>query len=557
MGRAVVIESLGYGHYVVDIIRDSPEIRAFVEVQFAAAQIVADTLPDLLAASNVAETEMEAARQKYEADQSVLEPDRISPFLQGYLRAFAAYETDRSIYLTSKMRVLELESRAAAKLETLAVRRADVWCATYTSIPVGTEVGTIEVGRQGSDIPYTVIAPLGRAPVADDGVLRDVMSMTPAQAFLNYALVPGATQWRRLYSRASVIETDIDGVQLYVAIHTFNSAGIYIHCDPAILWLPYIRRCPLEGYCEYKVGDHVLIEHHPETHEPVQVIGWSEWPRPCLGNYLKTLTLTESITPRRLSAPPQSEWPDGYNCDQATAIRVGRIDAPDVDLMHGYNWDKSPQPDDGKNYDYYMRADHYNGVFSYYPPVLTEAQQQSWDSAYHDFPHWREAIIHGETIRYSYAPWGEDDRTVVAAPEVSIIIPTDFTTIERFFGDGEIRSIRGEFGGYDTLAMQRGEITGAEAIYDIDLGNNLVVLTSDYSIGKMCDHITNIQIASGTNGNTTDPDYPDWESLVEGLISRVVVMAVSHIYCQAEFSWPGRGYALKLEVKLFKAAEQI
>jgi len=555
MGRAMVIESLGHGSYVVDILRDSPEVRAFAEVQLAAAQDIADTLPDLLTAANLAETEMAATRQKYETDQLALELGSISVFLQDYLRAFAAYETARSIYLTSKLRESELENRATAKLETLAVRRTDAWCATYTSIPVGTEVGTIEVGRQGSHIPYTVIAPLGRVPVAGDGILRDVMSMTPAQAFFNYALVPGATQWRRLYSRASVIETDIEGVQLYVAIHTFLSAGIYIHRDPSILWLPYVRRCPLEGYCEYKVGDHVLIEHHPTTHEPMQVIGWSEWPRPCLGDYLKTLTLTESITPRRLSAPPESEWPDGYNCDQATAIRVGSIDGPSVEMMHGYNWDKYPQPADGKNYDYYMRSDHYNGVFGYYPPVLTEAQQQTWDSAYHNYPHWREAIIHGEAIRYSYAPWGEDDRTVVVHPEVSIVEPTDFTTIERFFGDGEIRSIRGEFGGYDTLAMQRGEIPPEEAIYDIDLVNNMIVLTSDYSIGKMCDHITNIQIASGTNGTTPDPDYPDWEALREGLSSGAVVMAVSRIYCQAEFSWPGRGYALRLEVKLFKAAE--
>ena len=190
MGRAMVVESLGYGHYVVDIIRDSLEVRAFVEVQLAAAQTIADTLPDLLTAANVAETEMAAARLKYEADQLTLEPDRISVFLQEYLSAFAIYEAARSIYLTSKLRVAELESRAVAKLETLAVRRASVWCATYTSIPVETEVGTVEVGRQGSSIPYTVIAPLGRSPVADDGVLRDVLGMTPAQAFLNYALLP-------------------------------------------------------------------------------------------------------------------------------------------------------------------------------------------------------------------------------------------------------------------------------------------------------------------------------------------------------------------------------
>jgi len=552
MGRAVVVESLGYGSYVVDIDRDSSTVRAFAERQLISSQDVAATLPELLSAANLAKSKMEVARQKYTADQRVAEVGEVPASLQDYLETFAVYEAAQSHYLAAEIRVSELEDRATETLEKLSPRRAQVWCATYTNIPIGTEVETIEVGRQGSSIPYTVIAPLGREPIADDGALRDVLGMTPAQAFLNYALLPGAIQWRRLYSRASVIETDIDGVQLYVSIHSFLSAGIYIHRDPANLWLPYVRRCPLEGYCEYKVGDHVLIEHHPETHEPVQVIGWSEWPRPCLGALLKTTVVTEGLSTLYPGADPEVLWPAGYQPCGETNFAVTRMDAAEAIAIQGRAWTKYPQPDDGRNYDYYKTL-HFYGAANAFPWAATTEQYDAWIAALGTGPHLLAAGFHGEEIRYSYAPWGEDDKTVVASSELITSQPIDFTTIESFFGDGEIRSIRAEFNGCDELSVVRGETPAEDLIPDIDLGNNLVVLTSDAAIEKMCEFISVHEIANGTNGGTADPGYPDWESLQDGLRNGSVVIAVSHLYCEAGIA--PTYYRLRLEVKLFKAVE--
>lgn len=554
MGRAVVVESLGYGKYVVDIIRDNQVVRAVAGIQHGEAQSIAATLPGLLTAVNVAETEMVAAKQIYEADQRETEPGRISPLLSGYLNAFAIYEAAQSKYLTTKLRVTELESKSADKLERLDIRRAEAWCATYTSIPAGTEIGTIEVGRQASCIPYTVIAPLGREPVSEDGVLRDVLSMSPAQAFLNYATLPGATKWRRLYSRASVIETDIDGVQLYVAIHIFNSAGIYIHEDQAILWLPYIRRCPLEGYCEYKVGDHVLIEHHPTTHEPLQVIGWSEWPRPCLGALLKSTTVSEMLYTYNYGADPEAFWPAGYQPCGSTSFVVKRMDALNAVAIQGRAWSKYPEPDDGNNYDYYKRL-HFYGAAGAFPWSATSEQLDAWMSALRTGPHMLAAGFNGEEISYSYAPWGPEDKTVVATSELITSQPIDFTTIERFFGDGEIRSIRAEFNGCDALSVVRGETPAENLIPDIDLGNDLVVLTSDYAIEKMCKFIDIHLIANGVSGWTTDPDYPYWDALKNGLINGRIIVAISHLYCEAGIA--PTYYRLRLEVKLYKAVEMI
>lgn len=554
MGRAVVVESLGYGRYVVDISRDSAEVRAFARRQKGLAQTLSDSLSDLLTAANAAESTMASARQRYVVDQLAAEPGTVSEFLPEYLSAFAAYERARSAYLSSKARVAELESRAAAKLATLSARRAAAWCATYTRIPVGTEVGTIEVGRQGSQIPYTVIAPLGRDPVAEDGILRDVMSMTPAQAFLNYATLPGAIQWRRIYSRASVIETDLDSETLYVSIHTFLSAGIYIHRDPANLWLPYIRRCPLEGYCEYKVGDHVLIEHDAVTYEPKQVIGWSEWPRPCLGDHLKTLTLTEGLTTVYPGADSEAFWPDGYQPCGETNFVVTRIDAAEATVIQGRAWTKYPQPDDGKNYDYYKRL-HFYGAAGAFPWSATQEQHDAWIAALGTGPHMLAAGFQGEEIRYSYAPWGPNDKTVVATSELITSQPTDFTTIERFFGDGEVRSLRAEFHGCDQLSWIRGECSDEEVVDSVDISNDMVVLTSEYAVEKMCAFIDVHEMANGTYGGTTDPDYLSWEDLKAGLLLGNIVMAVSHIYCEAHIA--PTDYRLRLDVKLFKTIEMI
>lgn len=281
MGRATIVEHLEDALYTIDVHRDNPRTAAVEQLYRDEAVKIDSSLATLESEAQTAKNELDAAWTAYESDPSLFNV---------WLNAVAAYEIAQGEYLTMQLRKQNLDAKANSLQGYTAKRRANAWCSTYTTdLAPGTEVATKEIAYQ----PHhrilelgIIISPLGEAPVVDDGQIRHIMSMTPAQAFLNYALFPGAATWRKRYGSGSVAEIDYINKKLLVAL-SFNSASGYpIYPEETYKWLPLdMVECSLsppdQMISSFMVNDYVLVEYLTGN-ELGSVIGWAEHPRKCV-----------------------------------------------------------------------------------------------------------------------------------------------------------------------------------------------------------------------------------------------------------------------------------
>lgn len=298
MGKAIIIEYLGYSKYVVDIIRDSPLVRARIRNANAEIARIEAEIPTLYSSYVGALSRSDSLKDRYEQDQIRKDSDVVSKYFKEYIEAFSETENAYTKYYTWNFKVVELSTKVANWEKEIAPRRDSAWVSTYVSdLKPGDEVSTIECARN-TEYPYSVIAPLGEAYTDSYGMLRSVRSMTASQAYLNYALLPGATKWKRRYALATVLGVDVAASTLRVFIETVSSATVYIDEEPTSeLTLPYIKRCPASVKCEYFLGDKVLVEYDGSTpHAPLQVVGWAEWPRRCISNRFLTMEAIATVS---------------------------------------------------------------------------------------------------------------------------------------------------------------------------------------------------------------------------------------------------------------------
>jgi len=231
MGRATILEHMGEARYRVHIHRDSPRVEALISTLQAEIVTVQDLYNGAITATNEAHGEMMVAKNSFEAgDGGIAE----------YLQKLAVWEGLQSAQNGRQAQIVYLQEKIDRLIAATAPREDLAWCAWYrTDLPIGATVATMESARQGSNFPNHVIYPDGRAPTEDDGQMRDIMSMTPAQCYLNYALWPGAVKWKPRYALASIVSNDIENNHATVWYFAEETAGIYRHMQTSNETLPY------------------------------------------------------------------------------------------------------------------------------------------------------------------------------------------------------------------------------------------------------------------------------------------------------------------------------
>jgi len=318
MGRATIIDHLGDALYRIAVDRSSPRVAAIAASWRTEANNIDAKVSELstgLDALQQAATEEKAA---YEADQQALGPDLVSTLLSSYLKALAQWEAAQTQVDALLIQAQHLRARADnAELYT-AEKIVDAWCATYTTdLEPGREVATMEVARQTDDYPYHVIAPQGRAPVDGDGQVRDVMSMSAAQAFLNYALLPGAVKWRTRFLHGTALAVDSDTQVMTVSLPDVISGSVrsisgvirdisFLDlCSGVVLpdWL-INRGVDISALrAPYRVGDRVMIDADQDV-----VVGWAEHPRNCDFDYLTAVTVSNGLSYGMYNGDDYEEW---------------------------------------------------------------------------------------------------------------------------------------------------------------------------------------------------------------------------------------------------------
>lgn len=167
----------------------------------------------------------------------------------------------------------------------------EVWCADLTEdIAPGATVGTIDIPGEG--VEQVLIAPgfEGAATYAAerDGAMTPREAMSPEQAFLNAALLPGWQKFRPLHRVGTIRDIDAAanrcGVDLDEALS--SAQGLQINQGAALEDVPVrYMDCDAEAFED---GDRVVVAFSGQDWSAPEVIGFEKEPKPCALAYVMT-----------------------------------------------------------------------------------------------------------------------------------------------------------------------------------------------------------------------------------------------------------------------------
>lgn len=160
----------------------------------------------------------------------------------------------------------------------------EAWCADY-SLDLSGDVGTVETVRLLSSpiIRPGGIDSIGAAwDAGRDGQAQITKAATPASAFYNYAMAPGADKWRPRY-RVGVI-TDLEGDTAWVNLDDETSTHQNFDVNVLTDVEATVRYMSCNGEA-FRVSDRVVVAFDGSWETPV-VIGFESAPRPCALIYL-------------------------------------------------------------------------------------------------------------------------------------------------------------------------------------------------------------------------------------------------------------------------------
>lgn len=167
----------------------------------------------------------------------------------------------------------------------------EVWCADLTEdIAPGATVGTIDIPGEG--VEQVLIAPAfdGAATYAAerDGAMTPREAMSPEQAFLNAALLPGWQKFRPLHRVGTIRDIDAPtnrcGVDLDEALS--SAQGLQINQSAALEDVPVrYMDCDAEAFED---GDRVVVAFSGQDWASPEVIGFEKEPKPCARAYVAT-----------------------------------------------------------------------------------------------------------------------------------------------------------------------------------------------------------------------------------------------------------------------------
>lgn len=294
MGRATVVSEYGEGLYRVRIRYDRSRAEAEIDRLGREEAALAARLPGLqaaLAAAQSAEADATQALQDAIASQ---DPDAIAAAQDALLAATA--EVLRAA--TAEREVVLRRAAVAQRISWLAGQlppdhEVDAWCADYTLGLTG-DVGTVEVARREAQIDDTspatgyVIEPGGATGASAaydglrDGALVPTLSQTPEQAWLNYALLPGAVRWQPRYRGGTVTGIDAIGGTLDVDLDPVWVGHQQLPGQgPAALTAVPVAYMGTAEAGIFELGDRVLVRFGgvPPSWDDPTVVGFLHSPR--------------------------------------------------------------------------------------------------------------------------------------------------------------------------------------------------------------------------------------------------------------------------------------
>jgi hypothetical protein len=304
MGKAEIISGGASGLYQIRLIYDRTRADAEITALEAENTAIDTAMPDKQQAVTDAQNALFSALDVQSA--TIANPDST---LDDKQRAADAVSKARIVLASAKQTVAFLALRKAANSRRIAFVDQHVptsenlaaWCADYNEGLTGI-VGTIETSRErGGQVP--VIRPGGADGdqaghlVARDGTHQPVMAATPAAAFFNYALLPGADRHVPLYRAATIseIDTTTDTCTVELIPVAVGHQGI------STTDLAPINNVPVQymtcNAAAFAPDDLVIVEFSGGW-DTATVIGFVSHPRPCEGGLWLRITINGNLCQR-------------------------------------------------------------------------------------------------------------------------------------------------------------------------------------------------------------------------------------------------------------------
>lgn len=267
MGKATITEHLGAGRYAVVLKREAARLQAQLDKLAAEVAEIDQLLAALVTPIYDANLVLAAAINDFETALVALSVPPTAEQLEEYAAAMTALQVAQAAYQKLKSQQVQLRLRKVSRekriqrLEAVPATEEAItaWCGDLTTDLAG-DVGTMEVGRD--EATQHILRPGGAAgtaaafDVARDGQLQAVLGGTPANAFYNYALIPGADKWRPRYRVGEI--TALDGNVATVLLDALRSTHQGFNCNQATS-----ISAPIEymncNEAVFDVGDRVVV----------------------------------------------------------------------------------------------------------------------------------------------------------------------------------------------------------------------------------------------------------------------------------------------------------
>lgn len=156
-----------------------------------------------------------------------------------------------------------------------------MWCADLTENLTG-EVATIEV--PGESVNIQIRPGYGGRSAYDpvrDGQLSLTMTMTPAQAFYNIAMLPGWQKWNPTFRYGTISNINVNDDTCTVTLNAAASTQQNLNVNQQTVF----NNVPVEYMtCDaaaFETGDTVLVAFIGQKLDSPKVIGFKDHPKPC------------------------------------------------------------------------------------------------------------------------------------------------------------------------------------------------------------------------------------------------------------------------------------
>lgn len=268
MGKATILEHLGYGQYNIQVDIDHSRIIAFIV--------------SLIEKISKLETAIAGMKPDYGKETNIEAKEKI------YKLYLLEKETAKL-----KLHALKKEKSRLESIQNEPIIR-EVWCADY-SLGLSGQVGTIEVP---GDMAFVNVKP-GHAAQASyvngDGIIGDAYTNGPSGTLYNLAMMPGWQKWKPTYRYATITKMYEDKNKCDISLLDIPSSqqelNINKFTDYKNVSINYMGKTSSDT-CFFS-GDNVLVSFQNQDWNFPTVVGFKDHPRPI---YKPTDSLPEFVT---------------------------------------------------------------------------------------------------------------------------------------------------------------------------------------------------------------------------------------------------------------------